>query len=76
MTGVGIFLLLLAVVPAGLGSADQRAVWWRFRARRFRDPAANEPSDSGHRSQPVMAFLCAALMVVTAIRTFSPAAEM
>ncbi|MFJ9716348.1 hypothetical protein ACIRPQ_10465 [Streptomyces sp. NPDC101213] len=69
-------MLLLAVVLAGLGSADQRALWWRFQARRFRDPAANEPSDSAYRSQRVAAFLCAALMVGMAIWTFSLAAEM
>ncbi|MEU8654013.1 DUF6199 family natural product biosynthesis protein [Streptomyces sp. NPDC048737] len=76
MVGVGIFLLLLALVMVGLGSADQRALWWRFQARRFRDPAANEPSDSAYRSQRVAAFLCAALMVGMAIWTFSLAAEM
>lgn len=71
MAGVGIFLLMLALVPAGLGSADQRALWWRFQAKRFRDPAANEPSDSAYRSQRVVAFLRAAFMVGLAIWTFS-----
>ncbi|MEV6618050.1 hypothetical protein AB0N31_30155 [Streptomyces sp. NPDC051051] len=73
---MGIFLLLPAVVLAGLGSADQRALWWRLQAKRFRDPAANEPSDSAYRSQRVVAFLCAALMMGMAIWTFSLAAEM
>ncbi|MFJ4696262.1 hypothetical protein [Streptomyces sp. NPDC088766] len=76
MAGVGVFLLLLALVMAGLGSADQRALWWRFQAKRFRDPAANEPSDSAYRSQRVAAFLCAAFMVGLAVWTFSLAAEM
>lgn len=76
LVGVGIFVLLLALVLAGLGSADQRALWWRFQARRFRDPAANEPSDSAFRSQRIMVLLCAAFLVGTAIWTFSLAAEM
>ncbi|MGV9943825.1 hypothetical protein [Streptomyces sp. NPDC003401] len=76
MAGVGMIMLLSALVMIGLGSADQRALWWRFQAKRFRDPAANEPSDSAYRSQRVVAFLCAALMVGMAIWTFSLAAEM
>lgn len=70
MVGVGIFVLLLALVLAGLGSADQRALWWRFQAKRFRDPAANEPSDSAYRSQRVLVLLCAAVMVGMATWTF------
>jgi hypothetical protein len=38
MIGVGIFTILLALVLVGPGAADQRALWWRFQARRFRDP--------------------------------------
>ena len=70
LVGVGIFVLLLALVLAGLGSADQRALWWRFQAKRFRDPAANEPSDSAYRSQRVLVLLCAAVMVGMATWTF------
>lgn len=51
MSGMRIFMILLALALAGLGAADQRALWWRFQARRFRDPAANEPSDSAYRSR-------------------------
>ena len=76
MVGVGIFLLLLAVVLAGLGAADQRALWWRFQAHRFRDPAANEPSDSAYRSKRIVAFVCAAFMVGLAVWTFQPAAQL
>ncbi|MFE8017856.1 hypothetical protein [Streptomyces antibioticus] len=74
MTGVGVFLILLALVLVGLGAADQRALWWRFQARRFRDPAANEPSDSAYRSQRVVAFVCAAFLVGLAVWTFRLAA--
>jgi hypothetical protein len=72
MIGVGIFLLLLALVLVCLGAADQRALWWRFQARRFRDPAANEPSDSAYRSQQIMAFVCAAMLVAMAVWSFIP----
>ncbi|MET9134014.1 hypothetical protein [Streptomyces antibioticus] len=74
MTGVGVFLILLALVLVGLGAADQRALWWRFQARRFRDPAANEPSDSAYRSQRVVAFVCAAFLMGLAVWTFRLAA--
>ncbi|MEU0344694.1 hypothetical protein ABZ092_38645 [Streptomyces bobili] len=76
MVGVGIFPLTLALVLAGLGSADQRALGWRFQTKRFRDPAANEPSDSAYRPQRVVALLCAVFAVGLAIWTFSLAAEM
>ncbi|MBG0852093.1 hypothetical protein I2W78_09625 [Streptomyces spinoverrucosus] len=76
MVGVGIFMILLALVLVGLGSADQRALWWRFQARRFRNPAANEPSDSEYRSKRILAFVCAAVMVGMAVWTFSLAAQM
>ncbi|MEU0678179.1 hypothetical protein ABZ330_36050 [Streptomyces sp. NPDC006172] len=71
MTGLRIFMTLLAVALAGLGAADQRALWWRFQARRFRDPAANEPSDSAYRSQRIVAFVCAATMMGMVIWTFT-----
>ncbi|WP_189713670.1 hypothetical protein [Streptomyces phaeofaciens] len=76
MAGVGVFLILLALVLVGLGAADQRALWWRFQARRFRDPEANEPSDSEYRSKRVVAFLCAAFMLGLAVWTFQLAAQM
>ncbi|MFD5076989.1 hypothetical protein [Streptomyces sp. NPDC058371] len=76
MVGVGIFLIFLALALAALASADQRALWWRFQARRFRDPAANEPSDSAFRTQRVVALLCSALMVGMAVWTFSLASQM
>lgn len=76
MVGMGVFMILLALVLAGLGSADQRALWWRFQARRFRDPAANEPSDSEYRSKRIVAFVCAATMVGMAVWMFSLAAQM
>ncbi|MEU4046580.1 hypothetical protein ACK389_28950 [Streptomyces antibioticus] len=74
MTGVGVFLILLALVLVGLGAADQRALWWRFQARRFRDPEANEPSDAAYPSQRVVAFACAAFLVGLAVWTFRLAA--
>ncbi|WP_189937057.1 hypothetical protein [Streptomyces aurantiogriseus] len=59
-------MILLALALAGLGAADQRALWWRFR-----DPAANEPSDSAYRSKRIVAFLCAAVMMGMVLWTFT-----
>lgn len=91
MAGMVIFLRLsvLVLVRVGLGSAGQRALW-RFPAKRFRDPAANGPSDSecvsvvaGHglpsaypSVAPDRGLPSAAVVVGMAIRSFSPAADM
>ncbi len=75
MVGVGIFMILLALALTGLASADQRALWWRFKARHFRDPAANEPSASAFRQQRVAGYCAAVVMVGMAVWTFVLAAQ-
>jgi hypothetical protein len=37
MVGDGVFLVLLALWAGVMGLVDQKALWWRFQARRFSD---------------------------------------
>ncbi|MFF7446814.1 MULTISPECIES: hypothetical protein [unclassified Streptomyces] len=68
---MGIFLVLIALWLGGMGLADQKALWWRFQARRFSDPEANEPSEAGYRGRRVLLLSLAALMLVTAVWWFT-----
>lgn len=56
-----------AVVFVVLGFKDQRSLWWRVRARWYRDPEANEPSDLAFAWQRAGMFLLAGLMAVNAV---------
>ncbi|MBX9395739.1 hypothetical protein K4749_19575 [Streptomyces sp. TRM72054] len=47
-----------------MGLADQKALWWHFQARRFSDPEAHEPSESGYRARRVLLLTLAAAMAV------------
>ncbi|MEU9185097.1 hypothetical protein AB0D14_11130 [Streptomyces sp. NPDC048484] len=71
MIGMGIVMILIALWLAGLGLADQKALWWRFQARRFSDPEANEPSESGYRARRVLLLSCATAMAVMAVWWFT-----
>ncbi|MGP4047239.1 hypothetical protein [Streptomyces sp. 2A115] len=71
MVGVGIFLILLALWLAGLGLADQKALWWRFQARRFSDPDANEPSEAGYRARRILLLSFATATAVMAVWWFT-----
>ncbi|MFK4066815.1 hypothetical protein [Streptomyces sp. NPDC029674] len=63
MSGVLIFAIIMAVVFVAVGLADQRKMWWRFRARWYRNPEANEPSDAAMTGMRVLFFVGAALLV-------------
>ncbi|MEU5900233.1 hypothetical protein [Streptomyces venezuelae] len=63
MSGGLIFAIIMAVVFVGLGLADQRKMWWRFRARWYRNPEANEPSDAALRGLRMLFFLGAAMVL-------------
>ncbi|PAZ14868.1 hypothetical protein CLM62_16750 [Streptomyces sp. SA15] len=71
MVGVGIFMLLLALWLGGMGLVDQKALWWRFQARRFSDPEANEPSEAGYRARRILLLSLAAATVVMAVWWFT-----
>jgi hypothetical protein len=62
---------ILAGIGAGtlvwLGFRDQRVLWWRWQSRQYRNPEANEPSDSAYTGQRVLLFLLAAFMAVGAV---------
>ncbi|MEU9365984.1 hypothetical protein AB0D71_14760 [Streptomyces avermitilis] len=62
MTGIVVFFFVAAALFAALGLADQRKLYWRFAARRYRNPEANEPSDSAYAWQRVLIFIAAAVM--------------
>ncbi|MEE1757438.1 hypothetical protein [Streptomyces sp. SP18CS02] len=63
MTGVIIVFFALAAVTLALALADQRWLYRRLMAWRYRDPAAHEPSDAACRAGRVLAFLvCGALL--------------
>ncbi|PVE10167.1 hypothetical protein [Streptomyces scopuliridis] len=75
MIGLGGFLALLALVLLLMGLSDQRRMWWRFQARRFRDPAANEPSDSAYRGQRITLLSVGAVVAATSVYAFSTMVE-
>ncbi|MER5180203.1 hypothetical protein ABT009_17815 [Streptomyces sp. NPDC002896] len=71
MIGVGIFMVLIALWLGGMGLADQKALWWRFQARRFSDPEANEPSEGGYRARRVLLLSLAVVILVVAVFWFT-----
>lgn len=46
--GVGIFLIVVGVLVGGVMAAAPRGIWWATQSWRFRNPAANEPSDTAY----------------------------
>lgn len=71
MVGFGVFLVLIALWLGVMGLVDQKALWWRFQARRFSDPEANEPSEAGYRGRRVLLLSMAVLMVAMAVWWFT-----
>jgi hypothetical protein len=71
MVGIGILLVLLALWLGVMGLMDQQKLWWRFQAHRFRDPTANEPSDSAYRARRMWLLVLAVGMLVMAIWWFT-----
>ncbi|MFG2379878.1 hypothetical protein [Streptomyces avermitilis] len=68
MTGIVVFFFVAAALFTALGLADQRKMYWRFAARRYRNPEANEPSDSAYAWQRVLIFVAAAVMAFQGFR--------
>jgi hypothetical protein len=61
---------LMAVGVAVLGFQDQRTLWWRFRARWYANPEANEPSDSAFAAQRLVWFVVAAFLAFGAFQLY------
>ncbi|MEV6316489.1 hypothetical protein [Streptomyces sp. NPDC051776] len=72
MIGLAIFMGAFALAFLLFGLADQRKIYWRFQARQFRNPEANEPSDAAYTGRRVLLLgvaLAAAVMSVNLFRT-------
>lgn len=61
MTALAVFMAVFGLGFVALGLANHRAIWWRFQARRYADPAAHEPSDAGFVVHRVLCFAVAAM---------------
>ncbi|GGT39481.1 hypothetical protein GCM10010271_49330 [Streptomyces kurssanovii] len=61
MTALIVFMAIFGLGFVALGLANHRAIWWRFQARRYADPAAHEPSDAGFVVQRVLCLAVAAM---------------
>lgn len=70
MIGLAVFMAVFALCFAALGFANHRAIWWRFKAPRFADPAANEPSDAGFRVHRALCFAVAIMSAWASISMF------
>lgn len=67
MTALIVFFFILAVVMVVLGCLDQRMLWWKMAAWRYRNPHAQEPSDGMLSFSRVSYFFGAAILVVFGI---------
>jgi hypothetical protein len=54
-----------------MGLVDQKTLWWRFQARRFSDPEANEPSEAGYRARRILLLSLAVVTVAMAVWWFT-----
>jgi hypothetical protein len=61
MKAIAVFMVVFGLGFVALGFANHRAIWWRFQARRYADPAAHEPSDAGFAVHRVLCFAVAAM---------------
>ncbi|MEU2430516.1 hypothetical protein ABZ611_13590 [Streptomyces sp. NPDC007861] len=66
MTGVIITFFVLTAFFVVLGCVDQRRLYWRFTAWRYRNPEANEPSDAAYNRGRILAFVIAGAMLFSA----------
>ncbi|NGN62671.1 hypothetical protein G5C51_01970 [Streptomyces sp. A7024] len=69
--GLGIFLGLLALAFLGMAFVDQRKLWWNWRARWYRNPEANEPSDLALGRQRLSFVAAAAMMAFATYQVLS-----
>lgn len=67
MTGWAVLLFVLAGVFFLLGLIDQRKLWWKTTAWQYRDPVANEPSDSALGLGRLSLFAVAVFSVIAAV---------
>lgn len=68
-------LIVLSALAAVLGIAacwNQRKLWWRTQAWRFRDPGANEPSDAALAAGRVVKLVTAGILVAGAFLVNGP----
>ncbi|MGW2702669.1 hypothetical protein [Streptomyces sp. NPDC001340] len=70
---MAVFFFLFAAVVTALGLANQRKLYWRFAAWRFRNPEANEPSDAAFAWQRGLLFVGAAVLVFQGCSAMSDA---
>ncbi|WP_336470697.1 DUF6199 family natural product biosynthesis protein [Mycolicibacterium peregrinum] len=45
---MGIFLIVVGVLVGGVMAAAPRGIWWATQSWKFRNPEANEPSDTAY----------------------------
>jgi drug/metabolite transporter (DMT)-like permease len=62
-----IFLLLVAALFWALASVSQRSLYWKTRARAYRNPEANEPSDFTYSTQHTMFVVFALIFTIGSI---------
>ncbi|GAA2088437.1 hypothetical protein [Actinomadura alba] len=67
MTGWVVLLFILAGVFILLGLVDQRKFWWMTTAWQYRNPEANEPSDSSLALGRFSMFAMAVMSIIAAV---------
>ncbi|WP_405890597.1 hypothetical protein OG427_23815 [Streptomyces sp. NBC_00133] len=75
MTGVVIFFFVAAALFVALGLADQRKLYWKLSSWRYRNPEANEPSDTAYTIGRVVVFAAAGIMLFQGCSAMSFADE-
>jgi hypothetical protein len=59
-----IFLWLVAVIVIIMGLSDQRSLYWKWQAWRYRDPEAHEPSERAYDRQRGRSLFGAGMCVI------------
>ena len=67
MSAFSFFMFVAAALLAVLGLMNQRKLYWKLAAWRYRDPEANEPSDKALSLRRTGALTGAALMAILGI---------
>ncbi|WUH97929.1 hypothetical protein OHR68_31135 [Spirillospora sp. NBC_00431] len=72
LTSVLVVLSLMAAVLGIAACRNQRKLWWRTQAWRYRDPRANEPSDAALAAGRVIKLVTAGILVAGAVLVNGP----